>query len=146
MVPRNEVGHFVTSRLEKYRPQTEAWLKQHGFKYGQLHMLDMKTAEERRAAGAHADFKAKIYMDTWAGLFIESSSRQALEIAQKTGKPVFCTDEQRMIVASSTNEPAGYRDAAKVVRWQAAYYAKKISDKLNRAVKRLVWKIIPRLQ
>lgn len=83
------IGHLVTSRLEKYRPQTEQWLRDFGVKYGELHMLDLPSAEERRRLGAHGSHKAKVYRKLKdAVLFIESESEQAIEIARLSGKPV----------------------------------------------------------
>lgn len=90
--PVAPLGHLVTSRLEKYRGLTEAWLAKHEIDYGDLHMLDLPSAEERRRLGAHTGFKASIYEETGAVLFIESEAHQAAEIAEKTRKPVICTD------------------------------------------------------
>jgi len=88
-LPSYEVGYLVTSRLEKYREQTEAWLAAHGIRYKHLYMLNLESAEERRKAGAHGKFKAEVYrsLDD-AILFIESESSQAIEIARESGKPV----------------------------------------------------------
>ncbi len=91
-IPTYEINAIVTSRLEKYREQTEKWLKDHGVKYKQLIMLDLPTAEERRKLGCHAKFKAEVYKklsDTV--LFVESEPNQAREIALLTGKTVICT-------------------------------------------------------
>jgi orotate phosphoribosyltransferase len=86
------IGAIVTSRLEKYRPQTEAWLKRHGFKYDQLLMGKWATKQERK--GLAAAWKAKMYIHLNKQLFIESSEREAKEIARITGKPVWCIDTQ----------------------------------------------------
>ena len=98
-VPAYKMGALVTSRLEKYRPQTEAWLKQHGFQYDQLIMQDLPDLEARRASGGDARFKANFYKSSPAFLFIESSSWQADEIAAITGKAVYCVDDRRFIQA-----------------------------------------------
>ena len=45
-VPADEIGAIVTSRLEKFRPETEQWLAQQGIKYGKLHMLNLPSKEE----------------------------------------------------------------------------------------------------
>ena len=84
------VGHLVTSRLERYRPETEAWLARRGIRYGALHMLDLPSAAERRRLGAHADHKAAVYRATPTALFIESEPDQAEAIARAAGKPVLC--------------------------------------------------------
>ena len=95
-IPKRKIAAIVTSRLEKWRPETEQWLKDHGIQYEKLYMLQNMTAEERRKKGVHAEFKAKIYKklsDT--SIFIESDAKQAKKIAELTGKMVFCatTDE-----------------------------------------------------
>jgi len=87
-VPTTRIGELVTSRLEKYRPETEAWLKRHNIEYDKLVMLDLPTAEERRRLGAHASFKGQHYRKSSATIFIESELHQAEEIANISGKPV----------------------------------------------------------
>ncbi|MDR0823067.1 MAG: glycosyltransferase [Endomicrobium sp.] len=86
-IPAYEIHSIVTSRLEKYRSQTVKWLQKHHVQYKNLFMMNLATAEERRALGNHADFKAEIYKslkDTI--LFIESNPKQAKKIADLSGK------------------------------------------------------------
>lgn len=90
------IGWLVTSRLEKYRHLTEAWLKAHGIEYGQLVMLDLPSAAERRRLGAHGSFKAEFYGKSAATLFIESEQEQAETIARLSGKPVLCIETNRI--------------------------------------------------
>jgi uncharacterized HAD superfamily protein/adenine/guanine phosphoribosyltransferase-like PRPP-binding protein len=90
IIPTQRIGHIVSARLEKYRAQTEKWLADHDISYGQLHLIDLPSAAERRRLGSHASHKAKIYKDTNAILFYESDLKQAREIAQLSGKPVLC--------------------------------------------------------
>jgi len=92
-IPTYEIGDIVSARLEKYRPQTEQWLKKNGIKYRNLHLIDLPSAVERQKLAPHASFKASIYGRlTESKLFIESDARQAREIADMTGKPVFCME------------------------------------------------------
>ena len=87
--PKYKIHSIVTSRLEKYRPETEAWLENHGFCYGNLFMLNLSSANERRQLGIHADFKAKIYgSQKDCLLFIESELWQAQRIRALTRKSV----------------------------------------------------------
>lgn len=95
--PTRPIGHLVTSRLEKYRPLTEAWLKKNEIAYGHLSMLDLPSAEERRRQGAHAGFKAGVYRRSSSVLFIESEPDQARAIAQLSGKPVLCVETQDVV-------------------------------------------------
>ena len=89
-IPTVPVGQLVTSRLEKYRGQTEAWLHRWGVQYQALHMLNLPDAAARSRQGAHALFKAGVYSRSSAVLFIESHHSQALEIAKDASKPVLC--------------------------------------------------------
>lgn len=83
---------LVTSRLEKYRAQTEAWLARHDVRYDELVMLDLPNAEARRKANAHGLFKAEYYKKSDAIVFIESELPQARKIAHHSRKPVICLE------------------------------------------------------
>lgn len=97
LVPTYRVGRIVTSRLEKYRTQTERWLARHNVEYGALDMLDLPDAQARRKARAHAPFKARIYAQhDDMGLFIESERGQAAEIARLAGKQALCISTQEL--------------------------------------------------
>ncbi len=88
LVPSYKIGRIVTSRLEKYRPQTTQWLQRHGVEYASLDMLDLPDAETRRRLGIHASFKASVYASHGnMKLFLESDPSQAKEIARQSGKP-----------------------------------------------------------
>jgi len=99
-VPTRRIGYLVTSRLEKYRPQTEAWLAKTGIEYDKLIMLDLPTKEARQQARAHGSYKAEVYRSVDAVLFIESEHLQAHEIAKHSGKPVLCIESQQIVTPS----------------------------------------------
>ena len=95
-IPQYKIPYIITSRLEKYRKETEEWLKNNNVKYDHLIMLNGYTAEERKKLNLHAKFKAEQYKKLKdIQLFIESDKRQAEEISKLTGKLCFCasTDE-----------------------------------------------------
>lgn len=95
-IPQYKIPYIITSRLEKYRSETEEWLSKNNVKYDKLIMLTGYTAEERRKLNLHAKFKAEQYKKlTDIQLFIESDRKQAEEIAKLTNKLCFCatTDE-----------------------------------------------------
>lgn len=95
-LPPVPIFALVTSRLEKYRKETEHWLTQHKVIYQHLFMLDLPSKEERIRLGAHGSHKATIYAKfPNTKLFLESERKQAIEIAKRSGKPVICveTDE-----------------------------------------------------
>ncbi len=96
-IPTERISAIATSRLEKYRPQTEDWLERHGVNYSELFMLDLPSAEERRRQKAHAPFKAEIYKSRDEYLFIESNWKQAQIIARDTDKAVICTENDFLI-------------------------------------------------
>lgn len=91
-----KIGWLVTSRLEKYRPQTEAWLASAGIAYNKLIMLDLASKQERQRLGVHGSFKAEFYHNCASPLFIESDVRQAEVISAKSGKPVLCIETHQM--------------------------------------------------
>ena len=94
--PTVEIAQLVTSRLERFRPQTEAWLKKQEIPYRNLVMAQYATGAERRKAGRHARDKAEAYMETNARLFIESNTKQAQGIFKVSGKPVLCSETMKM--------------------------------------------------
>ena len=96
-LPGPEVGWLVTGRLEKYRSATEEWLAKHGVKYRHLVMLDQPDRASKQANGGGAPFKASVYRQSDAKLFIESSEGEARIIAKLTGKPVLCVGTQAMV-------------------------------------------------
>jgi uncharacterized HAD superfamily protein/hypoxanthine phosphoribosyltransferase len=99
--PTRKIGYLVTSRLEKYRSLTEAWLARHRIQYGQLVMLDLPSKAERQRLGVHGSFKADFYKSSPATLFIESEDEQAKRIAALSGKPVLCTETHQLYQSSS---------------------------------------------
>ena len=94
--PTRKIASLVTSRLERYRPETEAWLAANGVDYRELVMLDLPDAATRRAQGAHGTFKAEVYRARDAELFVESECRQARQIAATSGKDVLCLEGHEM--------------------------------------------------
>lgn len=92
------VGTLVTSRLEKYRAETERWLAAQGIRYDLLEMLDLPSKAERQRLGAHGRFKGEVYRDDDTKiLFVESENAQARRIAEISGKPVLCLQTHTMI-------------------------------------------------
>jgi uncharacterized HAD superfamily protein len=101
-IPKAKLGSLVTSRLEKYRSETETWLKNNGVKYDKLVMLDLPNAKARQKANNHGTHKANEYKKSHYNLFFESELHQALEINRITKKPVFCTQNFEMIFDSQS--------------------------------------------
>lgn len=97
-IPDVPIRAIVTSRLEKYRPQTKAWLKEHGVRYGNLIMHPATSPEDRRFMRDHAERKASAYAGAPTSvLFVESDITQATTIHTLTKRPVLCTDTMTML-------------------------------------------------
>lgn len=92
-LPPCRVSILVTSRLEKYRYHTEAWLQKHNIKYNSLFMLDLPDKETRVKLNCHGKFKSDIYsLHSDHILFIESSFIQAKLINNLSGRSVFSVE------------------------------------------------------
>ena len=91
IIPTVPVGAVVTSRLERYRPETHAWLDAHGVQCNILHMAQYPDRDARVKAGRYAADKAAVFQQDRYKLFVESNPKQAKAIHQLTGKPVYCT-------------------------------------------------------
>lgn len=98
------IQKIVTSRLEKYREETQKWLFENKIKYNELIMLDLNTKEERQRLKIHAKFKAEVYKNSNCILFIESTLWQAIEIKKITGLPVFCTENMELLHSKKADE------------------------------------------
>jgi uncharacterized HAD superfamily protein/hypoxanthine phosphoribosyltransferase len=141
-VPGSKLGTIVTSRLEKYRKETEEWLEKYDVQYENLVMLDLPNAEARQRANNHGRHKATEYQKTNYVLFVESDKRQAIEINRLTKKPVFCTENFEMIYESQSlryNLKSGkhlpfLREIALKVRDLIRNNRKDTSDILNKTV------------
>jgi uncharacterized HAD superfamily protein len=131
-IPTVPVAALVSSRLEKYRAQTEDWLGRHGVQYGELCLLDLPSAAERRRLKAHIPFKAEVYRnkkDAW--LFLESEREQAQAIAARTAKAVICTSE--MILFDET----GAHRTVRLVRrkiGESRRYLSRLRTRLQRSL------------
>ncbi|MEM0575477.1 phosphoribosyltransferase family protein [Flavobacterium polysaccharolyticum] len=101
-IPGSKIGTIVTSRLEKYRKETETWLAANNIKYNELVMLDLPNMEARQRANNHGDHKAKAYLAKPYVLFVESEYHQAVEINRLSKKPVLCTANFEMIFESES--------------------------------------------
>jgi uncharacterized HAD superfamily protein/adenine/guanine phosphoribosyltransferase-like PRPP-binding protein len=138
------LGRLVTSRLEKYRPQTEAWLAERRIVYRELIMLDLPSAAERRKRGVHGSFKAGVFRNSDAPLFIESENRQAEQIALMSGKPVLCLQTHRIIYPGREDRKSDHRlidrvprSARETVKWTARHLlSPSVFDRLRARVRR----------
>lgn len=85
----------LTYRLEKYREQTEKFLKDMGLEFS-LHMFPSDSYDER-AKVSPSVFKGVAYRDSKGFLlFVESDDDQARAICSISNKPVFCVKTNTM--------------------------------------------------
>jgi orotate phosphoribosyltransferase len=95
-LPQTKIKAICTNRIERWRPETEAWLKQHGVVYGQLIMQPFATAVERRNQSDPGKYKAAHYSKSDATVFVESHDRQASTIASESKKPVLSIESMKL--------------------------------------------------
>ena len=96
LIPRFEINAVITSRLEKYRPATEAWLKRHGVRYKELIMLDLPSAKER-TFDVVVHHKANAIRQADLEWYWESNWNEAEQIHQKTKLPILCVSNMRLV-------------------------------------------------
>ena len=99
----NRIGTIVTSRLEKYRKETEKWLEKNNIVYDNLYMMDLPDMKTRQRLGNHADFKADIYGKSSAVIFIESNIVQAKKIFEITKRPVYSIKDSSFFEISKSS-------------------------------------------
>lgn len=99
--PTYPIRAIVTNRLEKYREPTEDWLHRNGIEFEELIMLDYPDGQTRRQMKAYSAYKAGVYRDMDARIFIESDIKQSVEISSLSQKDVLCIDTMQMITPGS---------------------------------------------
>lgn len=103
-VPHHKIGWIVTSRLERYRAETEAWLSANRIQYGELIMMRNVDADTRQRFLLHGLFKADIMRQLPAWYFVESSLNQAKVITRISGRPCFSVEGMSMCFPSERGE------------------------------------------
>jgi hypothetical protein len=91
LIPNFEFDTIISSRLEKYRAETEKWLQLHGVKYKELVLWNLESKKERK--GQHAQHKVDYLLKIKPDMFWESSFWEAKEIWAKTSIPTLCVDQ-----------------------------------------------------
>jgi len=91
IIPTFEIDVIISSRLERYRSETEMWLAKHGVRYKELILWDIKSKKERK--GNHGRYKSEILLKYKPDRFWESSLKEAEEVWEATKIPTWCLDE-----------------------------------------------------
>lgn len=90
------IGCLTTALHERYRKETEAWLKSKGINYGRLVMRGTSASSGEAELTSEA-LAAETYRESAAILLIESDIKRAARSAQLAGKPVLAVKEQQML-------------------------------------------------
>ena len=94
-IPSFTIDYIITSRLEKYRKETEEWLNKNNVKYSNLIMWDVPD-KSYRLPGEAAKFKSYNIKKYNIDYYIESGKSEAEFIWDNTNVPVICTENMRM--------------------------------------------------
>ena len=98
---RRPVSMIVCERPEKYRQETEEWLRRVGICYEKLLL---KTIQQNDPESI-AKWKANLYASSNCALFVESNPIQAPIIRRISKKPVLCPNEQPPELAMPKSPP-----------------------------------------
>lgn len=85
------IPFIITARLEKYRSETERWLRQHKFQWGELVMGPWADLRER-ARHCIGTWKREQAQRLGCRLFVESNDHQARIISSRWDHPVISVD------------------------------------------------------
>lgn len=97
-IPTYKINTIISCRLEKYRYDTEKWLKANGVLYDNLVMLNLPDKTSRLLWNKHGEYKGEYYRQKQdCSIFIESSLAQAKKIAEISKKQVYCVQTNEMI-------------------------------------------------
>jgi orotate phosphoribosyltransferase len=100
-----EIALIATQRLEKFRKQTEEWLRRHEIKYSMLVMRDESVYGDKLILSPeeNAEYKKQILKESYRPqFFIEKSSPYASMIASKAGRMAYCVDKRKMFYPKKT--------------------------------------------
>lgn len=90
-LPRSlPVKLIATFRLERWRAETEAWLRRWGIRWERLVMHPAGSVAERSRAWNAACHKGRPFLESGCSFFVESDVNQAREIFEYTRRPVIC--------------------------------------------------------
>ena len=87
---------LVTGRLEKFREETEFWLKKHGFNYEHLIMFptEQKNQRDKNHHEVVGRYKSEIFKKFNCDFFVESSEEEAKYIKHFSGKTVILPNQE----------------------------------------------------
>lgn len=95
--PLVKVKAIITNRIERWRPETEAWLKRNNVEFDELLMQPYETASERRRFSKPYIFKSEQLRNSDYSFFVESDLKQAHRIQESTSLPILCIETMAII-------------------------------------------------
>ncbi|WP_416150487.1 phosphoribosyltransferase family protein [Salipaludibacillus sp. HK11] len=95
-IPSEKINYIITSRPEKYRNETETWLKNNGVQYDSLIMFKKRFDKGCPNFIEEVNYKARVYKKSKQELLYEEDRNQAVMIHRRTKKPVFCVGTNEM--------------------------------------------------
>jgi len=91
LIPTFEIDMIVSSRLEKYRSDTQKWLARHGVRYKELFLWDIQSKQERK--GKNAQHKMEVFLRKKPDMIWESSFHESVQIWEGTKISTLCIDK-----------------------------------------------------
>lgn len=101
-IPTSNKINILTYRLNKYRNETENFLKNNGINDFNLYMFNSNSYEEREKTPSWL-YKGLFYKQNDFELFVESDDYQAKKINIISRKPVYCVKNNRMYNYENNN-------------------------------------------
>lgn len=87
---KKSISCIITDRPEKYRKQTQEWLKKYNYKYNKLIMMPQNINDKVK-------YKGQIYKNSSEKLYISNNKKQSIEINKIANKQVLCTQTMQII-------------------------------------------------
>lgn len=94
-IPQYTIDVIVSCRIERWRKETEIWLKRIGIKYKQLNLWNIEKPADR--IGKWADYKIEQIKKAEADYVFESNWEQAQKIYEVLRIPVLCFERMEML-------------------------------------------------
>jgi len=96
IIPNHKIHSIVTRRNEKYREQTEAWLKKSDVAYDNLIMDSSPINGKMVNTDTNYRLKVLHYKKSDTKLFFESEPSEARKLCKLAAKAVYCVANNRM--------------------------------------------------
>ena len=84
------ISCIITNRPEKYRKQTQEWLKKYNYRYNKLIMMPQNINDKIK-------YKGQIYKNSSEELYISNDEKESIEINKISNKQVLCTQTMQII-------------------------------------------------